>query len=64
MKWKKVVNNGGEDKSVVLVEKKWQEIAEVNMMDFNKLLVIYRTGEAFPSNPKDFISRKSWIYTF
>lgn len=30
------------------------------MMDFNKpvIFVIYRTGEAFPSNLKDLISRK------
>lgn len=45
MKGKKVVTNGEKDRSVVIGA---DEISEVNMMDFNKLLMlmIYRSGGA------------------
>lgn len=46
MKGKKVVTNGEKDRSVVIVGA--DEISEVNMMDFNKplMLMIYRSGGA------------------
>lgn len=46
MKGKKVVTNGEKDRSVLTVGA--DEISEVNMMDFNKLLMlmIYRSGGA------------------